>query len=216
MYTRQSGIEQHCIIQWHSVGKERDQTFFQNSNHSSQTILPSYLKINKENKFINVEKEDFTNPFNTSSYKIDNDLFMAKSISLDTTDLFLYGHSTTRESVHGKFSRGISIGKHYVSAAKVALFLNEHTPARVKFVNNLRIWLLSCHSGMICEYTYSEHLSEILKNSFGWKNKQFIGFSRVVTHHSLQKCRSVAAKTKLFAKLELRSLRHEKPHIITY
>lgn len=211
MYTPQSRIDKHCIIQWHAVDKERDQRLFVNSNHGSQHLIPSYLSVSKNSYFT----DNYANKFNADSYFLDNRLFHAKSISLDTTDLFLYGHSTIRQTISGKPTRGISIGKHYVSSAKVASFLDKITPTKVKHNDNMRIWLLSCHSGEgYYDYNYVDHLSQKLKNIFGWKNKQLIGFSREVTHHTLGKCRNIAASTKLFANLDLRTIRHEKPYII--
>lgn len=214
MFTKQSSIDQHCIIQWHALGKERDQKFFQNCNPSSQSLLPSYLKVSKDIYFSPVEKEDFRNKFHKASYMFDERLFNSRKLPPTTTDLFLYGHSTTRETINGKFTRGISVGKHYVSAMKLARYIDEITPLSLKSRDKMRIWMLSCHSGMICDYTYSEHFSQSLKNIHGWENKNFIGFERVVTSDTLRKCREIASSTKLFDKMNLRSISHEKPRVL--
>lgn len=200
MYSRQSTIEKHCIIQWHDVNKEREQRFFLNNNHGSQNILPRHLTVSKRSYFT----ENYANEFNSQSYKIDTRLFLSKTIELNTTDLFLYGHSTTRQTPDGKATRGISIAKHYVSSAKVAGFLNEITPGILKYHDNMRIWLLSCHSGKpYYDYDYANHLSNRLKNLYGWKNKQIISFSGEVTYHTLDKYRKIASSTKLFAPLSV-------------
>ena len=150
------------------------------------------------------------NEFQANSFTIKEGHHITK-VPGTTTDLFLYGHSTLRQwdpSVAGRAgqtSRGISIGHHYVSAAKVARYIDFVAGSNFRAAGDgrkLRIWLLSCHTGGTGTYaTYALHLAEKLA-VLGWRDKRLIAFKNAVTTKTLKRCREFAAATKLYAPID--------------
>jgi len=220
-----------CVIQWCADGREQTNARFYSINQGSQSLTGKMLESSHSNVFMKRDdyeiKKDRKNSIN--SYKVllnANKIWRGKSTNLikpasDTTiDLFLYGHSTFRQYVKSKPGnigsvRGISVDGHYVSAAKIAKYLDK---VCVKLKNKkMRIWLLTCHaSDNDCVRLFSEQLAEKLK-LLKWTQKQVIGFKETVTPETLHLCRNLAEKTKIISPIkwpdELDDL---KPEIITF
>jgi hypothetical protein len=211
--------ENHCIIQWYDLDlksgtiKQRDQTNFQNRNSGSQDLLPSYLSTSKSGHF-KVKNGDL---LSVNSYKIDVVKFRSKKIPRETTDLFLYGHSTYRDwDVKVGSVRGVSIGGHYVSSAKIADFLEHIAGSTFRSKDSkLRIWLLSCHTAEVdMTNVYAEWLARKLAEK-GWRNKRFIAFESAVNTETLNKCRDIAQSHALYQPLNLGPVAEWKPRLIS-
>ncbi|MEZ2578462.1 hypothetical protein [Buttiauxella ferragutiae] len=223
-----SEYNDHCIIQWYEQtavtgSKQRNQMYFSNGNRGSQSITAASLELSHADVYYEKGKDNTRHrSFSPNSYKISPKMALIKKVPVhNTTDLFLYGHSTYRCYVHQKnenikYVRGISVDGHYVSAAKVAHFLDAACSSLKK--TPLRIWLLSCHTSYDdLQRTYIDHLVEKLK-PLGWENKQIIGFDEVITVETLYECRNLASRTNLFAPLTLNSskIKKYKPKVIKF
>jgi hypothetical protein len=205
-----------AIIQWYEPGKQRDQTHFGSANPGSHSLTPDALVLSHAGRFADGYTEnDAHQAFRPSSYTFDaRALAAARKLPAVTTDLFLYGHSTWRSFGDGPrrgFAdvRGISIGGHYVSAAKMASYVDHVAGTTHRAggeATRLRIWLLSCHSGdgSSMEH-YSEHLARKLA-ARGWRDKRLISFVDTVMTSTLKACRDVAADHGLYAKLPLETI----------
>lgn len=226
-----SDYKDHCIIQWYAKNsvtgsKQRNQWHFSNRNVGSQSITEESLELSHARVFYGEYDKYSTRPRKSSfnSYKISPQMAAIKRVPAHpTTDLFLYGHSTIRDYVVPKYIapkkrreeiRGISIDGHYVSAGKVAQFLNVACSSLQKIP--LRIWLLSCHSSSNdLGGRYHAHLCQKLR-LLGWENKQIIGFDEAITPETLGTCRVLASGTNLFESLDNPMLRKYQPRSLKW
>ncbi|MEE9686079.1 hypothetical protein V4841_21985 [Lelliottia amnigena] len=221
MSKKSSPFASQCIIQWYgdsviTGNGQRDQQNFVCSNNGNQSLTQAGLEQNKSDYFKYKESSNSKlSELSKNSYYVSPKRHKVKTVDAGTTDVFLYGHSTYREYITPKDGidavRGISIGSRYVSAGKVAKFLDS--ACRIVKHDELRIWLLSCHTSMDdLPERYIVHLAEKLEK-LGWRNKQLIGFNRGVNTLTLLNARTIASKTDLYDELKLKTLAQWVPYV---
>lgn len=226
MFTKPTHYNNQCIIQWYadsvaSGNHQRDQRFFQSSNNGNHSITQGGLEISHTELFRpKCDGNARHTLFSPNSYQLSKNTFLIKKITPGTTDIFLYGHSTYRDYAPLKgldrrpeSVRGISVDGHYISAAKIAKFLDN--AGGILKEKHCRIWLLSCHTSLNdIHESYAMHLARKL-NGLGWKNKRLIGFEKEVTTTTLEISRRLASETFLYRPLNWSQLHRWKPHLIT-
>lgn len=218
VYAEASKKTAQAIIQWHKTGEERPQPNFESARHIIH-LTEADIEQSKSDHF----NEEW--PSASASYKLKP---ARQKIHTAPTDIFLYGHSTFRDyrapkpRGDGKLKeqvRGISINHSYVSAGKVADYLDGVCPSAKRVANPIRVWLMSCHSASddLCDAgeVYARSFTEKLSNK-GWKNARVIGFETEVNYFKvLPKVRALAESTKLYSPLDFpKSLQRCKPHIM--